>query len=782
MNNYAVSSRKLQLILGNLNIQGSFSKKITYPECREFINRTDICAIQESWLRHKETFSIPNFKHFKANRKESKKAKRGSGGIILLYNDKLHKGISRQKSSDEKHTIWIKCDKDYFGLKEDLYAVAAYFPPQNSQSSTNNANCDTIFDKLEKDLNLYTNKGDVILLGDFNARVGTKSEIKIDNSSLFDCSDNTHNDLLPPLPQRNAQDIKTNTYGTKLLNLCSTSNLVILNGRKLGDLGGKLTSHQYNGSSTVDLSLCTRDIYYNITHFRVLDPVWFSDHCPTLTYLNTGILNDYYVKNDTTPLLDLPTKFKWHSHSSQKFSDVLSKSSTLFEELIRGLDINHDVETFEKILIAIADKTLEKQNVAARPKSNTKSPWMTKDTFIQQTLVKKLKASFLKENTNLNRRSLYLNEKKKLKTMLYQVKKAFTDKKLNKIGKLIHASPRLFWSAIKRAYMDTKQNKSKCVPPRVWRQYFEKLLATPKPKMGTKLGPLINNEVDNPLTIEEVSYQLKNLKPHKSSSSPLTNDMLRVNPNIIAPSLTKLFNRILCSRTYPKSWCTSNITPLFKSGDPSNPEDYRGLSVGNALASLFAKCINKRIQDFLEEQSLLPKNSLGFRKGYRTEDGMFLLNTITQKYTTLNKNIHTVFIDFSKFYDSINHDLLFNKMYSIGLKGNILAVIMSMYSNINYRIRIETSNKTALLAHTIKATIGLKQGCPLSPTLANIFLYDIHTRLQLNDVSLGDINLNSISWADDLVLFSTKRTSTQKLLDSLAIYCADMQIKVKQKH
>ena len=47
-------------------------------------------------------------------------------------------------------------------------------------------------------------------------------------------------------------------------------------------------------------------------------------------------------------------------------------------------------------IIAIADKTLEKQNVAARPKSNTKSPWMTKDTFIQQTLVKKLKASFLK--------------------------------------------------------------------------------------------------------------------------------------------------------------------------------------------------------------------------------------------------------------------------------------------------------------------------------------------------------------------------------------------------
>ena len=121
-------------------------------DCREFINRTDICAIQESWLRHKETVSIPNFKHFKANRKESKKAKRGSGGIILLYNDKLHKGISRQKSRDENHTIQIKCDKGYFGLKEDLYVVSAYFPPQNSQSSSNKTNCDTIFDKTRKGL------------------------------------------------------------------------------------------------------------------------------------------------------------------------------------------------------------------------------------------------------------------------------------------------------------------------------------------------------------------------------------------------------------------------------------------------------------------------------------------------------------------------------------------------------------------------------------------------------------------------------------------------------
>ena len=298
MHGLTVFDKTLQLVLGNLNIQISFATKISYPECSDFINKTDICAIQESWLRHKENFSLPNFKHFKANRKQSKKAKRGSGGIILLYNENLHKGISRQKSSDEKHTIWVKCDKGYFGLKEDLYVAAAYFPPQNSVCAVTS---ETIFDKLEKDLSLYTSKGDVILLGDFNARVGIKSESTVENSSLFDSTGTKFDDSQQILPERNSQDIKTNTYGTKLLSLCSTSNLVVLNGRKLGDLNGKFTSHQHNGSSTIDLSLCSRDTYSKITHFRVLDPVWLSDHCPTLTYLNTGVLHDYYVKRTTKP-------------------------------------------------------------------------------------------------------------------------------------------------------------------------------------------------------------------------------------------------------------------------------------------------------------------------------------------------------------------------------------------------------------------------------------------------------------------------------------------------
>ena len=122
--------------------------------------------------------------------------------------------------------------------------------------------------------------------------------------------------------------------------------------------------------------------------------------------------------------------------------------------------------------------------------------------------------------------------------------------------------------------------------------------------------------------------------------------------SIIAP-LKRLFNSILSSHVYPSHWKNSELVPLFKSGDTTNPSDYRGISVGNPLAKLFAKCINKRISGFIETNKILPDNSLGFREKIRTEDGMFLLNTAVKKYLKPKKKVYAVFIDFSKFSSSM---------------------------------------------------------------------------------------------------------------------------------
>ena len=363
--------------------------------------------------------------------------------------------------------------------------------------------------------------------------------------------------------------------------------------------------------------------------------------------------------------------------------------------------------------------------------------------------------------------------------MMYHVKKAYVDNLQNQISRLATESPKLFWIAVKKLQKETNHNKAKCIPPSIWKKHFQKLLNSPKSaKTFDNYKLELNDTLDSLFEEDEILAQINNSKTGKSSFTSVNNEMLRSASSTIVKPLKRLFDSILISHTYPKHWTGSQLLPLFKSGDTTDPDDYRGISIANPVAKIFAKCINYRLQNFLETKKLLPDNSLGFRKNMRTEDGMFLLNSAVKKYVKPKSKVFAVFIDFSKFYDSVVHDLLFRKLYSIGIRGHTLAVIISMYSEITYHIRVVKDNMWTLLQDPIRSNIGLKQGCPLSPTFANIFLFDIHRDLTLGDISVGNKCYNSISWADDLVIFTTQFRYTQNLLHKLHTYCSEMHLRI----
>ena len=67
-----------------------------------------------------------------------------------------------------------------------------------------------------------------------------------------------------------------------------------------------------------------------------------------------------------------------------------------------------------------------------------------------------------------------------------------------------------------------------------------------------------------------------------------------------------------------------------------------------------------------------------------------------------------------------------DKLFKLGISGNVFNAIRNMYKNVQYSVKIN-QDKGMRLTVPFKSNIGLKQGCPLSPTLANLFLHDIHT-------------------------------------------------------
>lgn len=97
-------------------------------------------------------------------------------------------------------------------------------------------------------------------------------------------------------------------------------------------------------------------------------------------------------------------------------------------------------------------------------------------------------------------------------------------------------------------------------------------------------------------------------------------------------TLTKLFNKILIAGKFPKFWIMSLLTSIYKSGDPTDCGNYRGISVSSCLGELFASIIQKRLSTFLERNNLLCTNQGGFRKDYRTIDHSFILKTLINKY------------------------------------------------------------------------------------------------------------------------------------------------------
>ena len=96
--------------------------------------------------------------------------------------------------------------------------------------------------------------------------------------------------------------------------------------------------------------------------------------------------------------------------------------------------------------------------------------------------------------------------------------------------------------------------------------------------------------------------------------------------------IVKLFNKVLQNGKFPKVWNLSCISSIFKSGNPNDCNNYRGICVSSCLGKLFTSLLQNRLTNFLEKQNLLRVNQGGFREGYRTSDHIYIPKTLINKY------------------------------------------------------------------------------------------------------------------------------------------------------
>ncbi len=140
------------------------------------------------------------------------------------------------------------------------------------------------FQELQCDILKYSSKGNIIFMGDFNARKGNLND-NLENIQLPNCLDDESSNLYDmdeTLPPMNFRDFQVNTFGRSLVELCFFNSLCFLNGRKLGDRMGNYTCFTYNGVSVVDYAIVSQKRFDSIKFFEVLPLTLLSNHCPNL--------------------------------------------------------------------------------------------------------------------------------------------------------------------------------------------------------------------------------------------------------------------------------------------------------------------------------------------------------------------------------------------------------------------------------------------------------------------------------------------------------------------
>jgi retron-type reverse transcriptase len=189
-------------------------------------------------------------------------------------------------------------------------------------------------------------------------------------------------------------------------------------------------------------------------------------------------------------------------------------------------------------------------------------------------------------------------------------------------------------------------------------------------------------------------------------------NILRLSAVIIAPSLTYIFHLSLDTGIYV-DWKRARVIPIYKSEDRRKCENYRPISILPIVSKNFEREVFRQLYGYLSNNSLLSKFQSGFRPKHSTLSGFI------QMCDNLLKNMDSgqinciVFFDVRRAFDSINHEILIDKMRNLfGVTGNQLRWFKSYLNN-----RVQQCLINGQLSSPKKIICGVPQGSILGPLL-----------------------------------------------------------------
>ena len=782
------------LRIGHWNIEGVRSRilgdKCQLEEVISIIKQHEIFGLTEIHADDSTAISIPGYVCFKSCRKKHPKAKKMSGGTAVLVKKEIAHLITIIKS---KHSdiVWVKIPNTHSRHTRDIYLGYVYISPSCS-TYTQSQDQDT-WDILNEEVSLYQRKGACMLMGDFNARIGTEADYIENEDNRFNQIPTNFITDTNNIPRFN-RDSTHNAYKEKLLDLCIASGQRILNGRTIGDCFGELTCHKRNGSSTIDFGLINSDLINKVNSFQVGEfQSEISDHCPISVSVRLPIRRSPVKRNKSK--VPAPVKLIWNEETEQRFVQNISSHefkqeiNSLSTEQINECNIDQIIDKGVKLLCRAASVKVKINMVKKTGKRKNKA-WFTKDCAVLRSHLRAATKVFTKNPFQRNARDTVFTLKKQYKRTMRKKKQDYKNTLINKLEQMAENNPQEYWKIVEKLRETETESIPDSIEETEWLSHYKKLFRSCSDPMEDRetqeqINKLLSephfNELNFRITEKEVKDALRKLKLGKAVGiDNLSGEMLRCATPIIKTWLTSLFNIILLKGIYPQQWCIGIITSLHKNGDTHDPNNYRGLTITSCLGKVYNSVLTKRLEKFVENYTILPVNQIGFRKKARTSDHMFILKTLIEKYVT-NRNskpLYLCFVDLKKAYDSVWHQGLMLKLLQHNIRGPFFNSIQNMYSKSCACIKHQNG-----LSESFKCNIGVRQGDVLSPLLFNLYISDLpdYVGLSQDSPKLGDTHINCLMYADDMVLMSLSESDLQARIRLLEQYCQKWHLNINEK-
>lgn len=729
------NNKRFNIRIATWNV-GTMTSKSLELERALLKRRIDVLCVQETrWknMQKKSRFLNSRSKNYKMFYYGTSQGQNGVG--VIINRKYLRNIIEIRYVSDRIILVKLVIAKTIWNI------ISAYAPQVGLDQQTK----DTFWDELGKTMESIPLSETKIIGADLNGHVGKC------NNNYESCHGNFGFGA-------------RNTEGETILDFATQFHMTIMNTFFQKADRHLVTYKSGERETQIDYLMCQNDLRRSVKDCKVvLGESFVSQHRLLIAEL---CIVGRSLSKDTSKVVE---KIKWHNLKNEQKDQFVKEMREWLADLVEfSFDLTAE-EMWNNLEEVCVSKARDQLGVSKGRLKNGKESWWWNEKVASAIQRKKLsfrEYQCYKGDDEVVREQLYQaykTAKKDSKAAVAEAQNEATSSLYDEL-QTPDGAKNIFKIAAQRRYQSKdivapkyiNDSDDKLITDDVkiverWQEYYKKLLNEEYPASRVHLETPVDVVID-PLSNEEVLEAVSRMKKGKSAGPDdiPVEFWLECGPEGVE-FLRTLFDKILHGQPMPSSFRYSILVPFYKNkGDSRRCENYRGIKLISHTMKIYERIIDTRLRSIV----LLHDNQCGFVKGRSTTEAIQSIRILTEKYQSMRKDLHMIFIDLEKAFDRVPRSLIWHALRAHNVPETYVSSIKDMYTEVHTRVR-----STAGTSNDFRVDVGVHQGSVLSPLLFNIVMNYI-TSERMNDVLL------TLLFADDIVLVSEDPQTLQTALDN----------------